>query len=171
VSTLFRVEFHMAEVAWSARWPGEMTVYGSHDKRTWVSLWSSVLQWEGTSAISVSSNTSAALQAYNAFRFEIQNRYPDGYGDDVAADKISVHELLLFGSRPESKTCSAASEDCGATRACCDLGNTCYEMDSHFAQCRSTCVEGVDGTCKVLGGQLALQSELGLERSLVFTVK
>merc|ERR1719498_2324424 len=53
VSTLARVEFHMAERAWSARWPHNLTVSGSHDKKSWQPLWSAVLQWDGTTAISV----------------------------------------------------------------------------------------------------------------------
>jgi hypothetical protein len=148
-----------------------MTVQGSHDKISWIPLWSAALQWEGDTAISVRSNTTAASQAFNAFRLELENRYPDGSGEDPWADRLSVHELALYGSRPEEKACAQAAEDCGVSKACCDLGNTCYEKDGHFAQCRSTCEEGVHGTCKVLGGQLALQSKLGLNASLVFTVK
>lgn len=78
-----------------------------------------------------------------------------------------------WGRKAETALCASASEDCRSTGACCELSHTCYEKDEHAAYCRMSCDTDAGWTCKVLGGQLAMQKQLGFQNAsaLQFTIK
>lgn len=46
--------------------------------------------------------------------------------------------------------CSTDTEDCRSTECCVDEQKTCYEKDSSWAGCRSSCTPGADIRCLFL---------------------